>query len=831
MKVVVALLSCWSVELSVGFGIAQRGAGSISQSVGLSATSDKHAHIEDDGFSVKSLTQHPKKNFLMGAAFRRQVKKPGSLILVRHGESLWNSNSTFSGWADPDLSRTGEREIEHAARLLLAAGYSVDVAYTSRLKRAIRSTWILLRELDQIYRPVYKSWRLNERCYGALTGLSKPGLALELGEEKVQSWRHGLFDVPPPLTPDHAYYPGKDRKYADLPVESIPLSESLQHTMERTLPLWRTRIVGDLLAGKNVLVVAHGNSLRGVVKHIDSISDEDIVNVSIPNGIPLVYEFDRVRRSSKNGVENDALRPVTASVSGDAYVDSENPLLTGHFLEKKGLLRAALDRETELQNKIPGFEDPSGRRGPLSPALRALAKLELERKLMELAGDSLSSLESKWKEGTAGGGKPSSLSTADASYMMGFSDDQTEVREKRAAAEVADETVGSWYKQRPNQNVAPVNRQQEQPQQQQQQQTASTDPVSEVHDDGPIIIIVRHGKTTHNQLGLFTGWEDVSLAKQGQDEAHAAGALLRRHGIELDIVYTSWLSRAIETAWIMLSELDSLWIPIYKSWRLNERMYGALTGLSKKMIALRHGEAKFKKWRRGYAQRPPQVSSFSHHYPGNDERYVKYVEDVQVSFRESLVRTLADGKLTISRKFPKAESLKDCNDRTIPFYTNVIESSVLDHNRNVLIASSENAIRGLLMHLCQIPADRISEIEIPTGLPLIFSSRQKCLRVLDDGLYGEFGDSPQARYNFGKAADLLFKPCDPKFSEYCKLGPDGAPSPDPIIRLKSRDSAKDAASATEKQYNHQPSSLVEQREEEEKERELGNNDKFAFSNL
>jgi len=732
----------------------------------------EHSHIEDDGFSVYM----ERARFGAGPRWwRRRKAKPGSLILVRHGESLWNSNSTFSGWADPDLSTRGEREIEHAARLLLAAGYSVDVAYTSRLKRAIRSTWILLKELDQIYRPVYKSWRLNERCYGALTGLSKPGLALELGESQVQSWRHGLFDVPPPLTTDHAYYPGKDRKYADLRAELIPLSESLEMTMQRTLPLWNSRICADLLEGKNVLVVAHGNSLRGLIKHIDAIADEDIVDVSIPNAIPLIYAFDRVKRDGETRL---APRP---PVEGDFVAD---PLLTGFFLEKKGLLRAALQHEVELKRKIPGFEDQSG---PLSPALRALAKLELERKLMELAGDySLAALE-----------RQQHAAAEDASYMMGVpagAKPPAAANESAPPEQHQHQQRESWYKRR-------------------QQPAKVQGRRSEVHDEaGPVIVIVRHGKTTHNQLGLFTGWEDAGLAKEGRDEAHAAGALVREHGIEFDVVYTSWLSRAIETAWIMLSELDSLWIPIVKTWRLNERMYGALTGLSKKMIAQLHGEEKFKKWRRGYTQRPPKISSFSHHYPGNDERYVKYVKDVGVSFRESLVRTLAEGRWTLARRFPKTESLKDCNDRTIPFFTNVIEPAVFENGRNVLVASSENAIRGLLMHLCEIPPDRISEIEIPTGLPLIFSTTQKCLKLLDDGGYDSV--SPLDRYNFGKAAGLLFEPCDPATGD-CFVGPEGAPITDPIIRLRPypprnspRDDDDSALAHDQQQQLQQPDALL-----------------------
>ena len=183
-------------------------------------------------------------------------------------------------------------QVEHASRLLLERGYTIDVAYTSRLKRAIRSTWILLQELNLIHLPVYKSWRLNERMYGALEGLSKPVMAMIEGESLVQQWRSGLDIRPPPMARDDPRWAGNNPIYDDLERGSIPLTESLADCMERTLPVLESRILEDLRAGRNVLVVAHGNSLRGIVKHIDGISDDDIERVGIPTAIPLVFQFD-----------------------------------------------------------------------------------------------------------------------------------------------------------------------------------------------------------------------------------------------------------------------------------------------------------------------------------------------------------------------------------------------------------------------------------------------------------------------------------------------------------------------------------------------------------
>lgn len=183
-----------------------------------------------------------------------------------------------------------------------------------------------------------------------------------------------------------------------------------------------------------------------------------------------------------------------------------------------------------------------------------------------------------------------------------------------------------------------------------------------------VVVIIRHGKTEHNKLGLFTGWEDVPLATEGAQEAMAAGRLLAQQGITFDVVYASWLSRSISTAWLVLEQLDALWLPIIKSWRLNERMYGALTSLSKRMIRTKYGEKQFKQWRRGYTTRPPPVSSFSPLYPGNDERYVTYVTDVRNSVRETLIRSIEAGRLELHPKLPKCESLRDCMERTIPYW-------------------------------------------------------------------------------------------------------------------------------------------------------------------
>ena len=211
------------------------------------------------------------------------------LVLLRHGESDWNRENRFTGWTDVDLSQQGITEARAAGRLLKSEGYDFDVAYTSMLKRALRTLWIALDELDRMWLPVEKSWRLNERHYGALQGLNKAEMAAKYGEAQVLAWRRSYDTPPPALTPDDPRYEGSDRRYAGV---EVPLTESLKDTVARAVPYWQSSIAPALRAGKRVLVAAHGNSMRALVKHLDEISDEAIVKLNIPTGIPLVYELD-----------------------------------------------------------------------------------------------------------------------------------------------------------------------------------------------------------------------------------------------------------------------------------------------------------------------------------------------------------------------------------------------------------------------------------------------------------------------------------------------------------------------------------------------------------
>ena len=214
------------------------------------------------------------------------------LVLLRHGESTWNRENRFTGWTDVDLSARGITEAEEAGRLLREGGYVFDVAYTSVLKRAIRTLWIALDGLDELWIPVEKSWRLNERHYGALQGLNKAETAAQHGEAQTKIWRRSYDIPPPPLAADDPRHPSRDPRYAAVPADELPLTESLKDTVARFLPYWHQTIAPALRSGKRVLVAAHGNSLRALVKYLDNMSDADIVELNIPTGIPLVYELD-----------------------------------------------------------------------------------------------------------------------------------------------------------------------------------------------------------------------------------------------------------------------------------------------------------------------------------------------------------------------------------------------------------------------------------------------------------------------------------------------------------------------------------------------------------
>jgi 2,3-bisphosphoglycerate-dependent phosphoglycerate mutase len=228
------------------------------------------------------------------------------LVILRHGESTWNRENRFTGWTDVDLSEKGRQEALEGGRALKAEGFTFDVAYTSVLKRAIRTLWIVLDEMDLMWIPVHRTWRLNERHYGALQGLNKAETAEKFGEAQVKVWRRSYDIQPPALAPADERYPGHDPRYRSLTRDELPLTECLKDTVARFLPLWQETIAPAVRSGQKVLIAAHGNSLRALVKYLDNVSERDIIELNIPTGIPLVYELDSELKPSRSYYLGDA---------------------------------------------------------------------------------------------------------------------------------------------------------------------------------------------------------------------------------------------------------------------------------------------------------------------------------------------------------------------------------------------------------------------------------------------------------------------------------------------------------------------------------------------
>jgi 2,3-bisphosphoglycerate-dependent phosphoglycerate mutase len=247
----------------------------------------------------------------------------GKLLLLRHGQSIWNLENLFTGWIDIDLSEQGLQEAREAGRLLKAEGIAFDIAFTSVLKRAIRTLWIALDEMDLMWLPVERTWRLNERHYGALQGLNKTQTVEKHGAEQVKIWRRSYDIPPPPLSLDDRQHPRFDRRYAGVSASELPASESLKDTLGRVLPFWNSRIAPELKSGRNVLVAAHGNSLRALVKMLDGMSDAAIVELNIPTGVPLLYDLDA------------DLKPISSRYLGDAEAVKARAEAVARQTEKK----------------------------------------------------------------------------------------------------------------------------------------------------------------------------------------------------------------------------------------------------------------------------------------------------------------------------------------------------------------------------------------------------------------------------------------------------------------------------------------------------------------
>ncbi len=289
---------------------------------------------------------------------RRSVKTHATskVVLLRHGESTWNQENRFTGWTDVELTDRGRAEAQEAGRLLRDGGYVFDIAYTSLLKRAIRTLWIVLDALDQMWLPVEKDWRLNERHYGALQGLNKAETAAKHGDDKVKIWRRS-YDIPPPaLTPDDPRHPSRDPRYAAVAPSDLPLAESLKDTVARFLPYWHETIAPSIRSGQRVLIAAHGNSLRALVMYLDRIGESEIVEMNIPTGIPLVYELDDDLRPIRHYYLGD---PAAAAAAAARVANQAKALGTGKRKRRSRLFQTSVNRPAHFRLPTSDCLSPS----------------------------------------------------------------------------------------------------------------------------------------------------------------------------------------------------------------------------------------------------------------------------------------------------------------------------------------------------------------------------------------------------------------------------------------------------------------------------------------
>lgn len=444
--------------------------------------------------------------------------QPGKLILLRCGESTFNANGTFTGWLDPDLTPRGVQQCQHTAAVLQAEGLEPDVVYTSRLKRSVKSAWVILEELQALYLPIYKTYRLNQRMYGALQGLSKEETSAQVGSAAVNAWRNSLKARPPPLPNTDPNHPLHDRRYADLSRDQIPSTESLLDCQERARPLWEHKIKRDIEQGKTVMVVAHRDALRGLIKSIDGIGDVEIEDVRVPTCIPFVYRFQKV----KGGTNDGTLIPITP--------DPNSGLTQKHasatFLETPKSLKAAV---TEQQDETPDDQHFSGNAPYRSKRAASLQNtLEKLRTTQNLVTPALVGKKNAEEDAVdLGAAKSDDKQDED-------DDDNVKLTTSRFVTELQrwtdDPSEFEEYEydefSNDDEEDVPVN--------------VVSIPSPMINNSGfgmssmfkegePFVVLIRHGRTPHNNLGLFTGWEDPPLAEGGVEDARNAGRVLKRY--------------------------------------------------------------------------------------------------------------------------------------------------------------------------------------------------------------------------------------------------------------------------------------------------------------
>jgi 2,3-bisphosphoglycerate-dependent phosphoglycerate mutase len=605
------------------------------------------------------------------------------LVLVRHGQSEWNRANLFTGWVDVDLTEKGINEARKAGKLLQVEGFLFDKCYTSYLRRAIRSSCLMLSSMDQCWVPLNKSPLLNEQHSGELCGQNKRHLAEEYGVDQVMAWRREYASAPGPLQDDSPLQQAlfADARYRDF---FVPAVECLADTQARTQELWDTELAPALQAGRNVLVVSHGNTLRALVKLLDGVSDADVFHVDLPTAVPLVYSLDEQLQPTETygfwGWASDGSSASDAARGGRFLVDE------------------AKVKKAQLAMRQQVLEDVqySTYAGPGT----------------DWGGDAV---------------RPAFLAAA-PSYETVVEDDGMEyaVRSrpptyysKKETAEAAPTT--------PATGVAPTYFAQESERLQTQ---AEVEYAALMKRNGKAIpghkkkvkaalVLLRHGHSVWNEKQLFTGWADVELTNRGREEARLAGRMIRQIGLQsITHVYASVLKRAIKTAWLMLDELELGWTPLTYTWRLNERHYGALQGEDKKECVQRYGLKQVQSWRRGWDDRPPSVGRASDH--SIDRRYDMFE-----------ARNGVPG-----HPVPDGESLKECTERMLPFLNEDLYPSINEaiakaeataastgaeyEPPTFVVCSSDNLIRAMVKELEGLTASEVPLIDVPYATPLVY---------------------------------------------------------------------------------------------------------------
>ena len=613
----------------------------------------------------------------------------GRLVLVRHGQSEWNRANLFTGWVDVDLTEQGISEAREAGKMLAAAGLEVDEVHCSLMHRAIRSAVLMLSTLGQCWVPVSKTWRLNEQHSGMLTGQNKRDLAKKHGTEQVMAWRRRFGVTPPLLDADNALQRSicADVRYDYLSVAddgwAVPSSESLDDVCERLDPLWEEQIAPALRAGRTVMVVSHGNTLRALVKRIDGVPDEDVFHLDVPTATPMLYEFDaalgHVRRHGSWGdegaqiarhcrflIDEDRVRAAQQAmrrqvVSNIAYtvggIDS-----TEGVQESKAVMVESAGRAVEM---IDG-ESYTVRQTPPTYFFQESTRLE------QTALSDLAELARSFGATSAAGGGGGAGTQGD--------------RDLAASSDASSGPAGVQCR----------------------------------------LVLLRHGQSAYNKDKIFTGWADPDLTNRGREEARLAGQLLKAYGVRrIDAVFTSLLQRAVKTSWLALDELDQIWAPIRNTWRLNERNYGGLQGLVKAECAEKYGLKQVQRWRRGYADRPPPWSDAA------------LRETVDRRYDAAIAEAKAAKDADAAAEFPpRSESLLDCTQRLLPFLDDELRAAMEEavsrardaadaseapyEAPTVLVVASENVLRGLVMHMEGLGEREIPLVDVPYAVPLVY---------------------------------------------------------------------------------------------------------------